>query len=120
MKLFSTKPTVRMSGGSWWAVSDTPVPGIGQNPVSGMVFRYYLKEKADTNLLKLGILDASGKLVRSYTNQRDESFKSYPGGPPAPQVLWLLSFWYYGWYWCRWYCCCCYGYYRWYCYCCQS
>ncbi len=87
MKLFSTKPTVRMSGGSWWAASDTPVPGIGQNPVSGMVFRYYLKEKADTNLLKLDILDASGKLVRSYTNQRDESFKSYPGGPPAPQVL---------------------------------
>lgn len=82
MKLFSSKPTVRMSSGGFWEVANA-----GQNPPNGVVLRYYLKEKADTNLLKMEILDAGGKLIRSFTNKRDEAFKSYPGGPPPPAIL---------------------------------
>jgi len=32
-------------------------------------------------------LDASGKVLRSYTNKKDESFKPYAGGPPAKQTI---------------------------------
>jgi hypothetical protein len=65
-----------------------PVPkGIGQNPMNGVILDYYLKEKADTNKVKLEIIRPDGKLIRTYSNIKDESFKPYPGGPPAPVVI---------------------------------
>ena len=79
--LFPSKSVVLQDG-------DAPViPGYGQNPESGVLLRYLLPAKADTNLLKMEIHDAAGKLIRSYTNKKDVNFKSYPGGPPAPQIL---------------------------------
>lgn len=84
-QLYKPKATYRYSSFSppWMPVP----PGIGQNPMNGVILDYYLKEKADTNKLTLQIFDAGGKVIRSYTNKKDESFKPYPGGPPAPQVL---------------------------------
>lgn len=81
-QLFSSKPTVRMAGGRWGSM-----PGVGQNPPTGLVIRYYLKQKAGDEVITLEILDANGQLVRSFSSKRDESFKPYPGGPPAPAVL---------------------------------
>ena len=85
MQLLAPKATVRMSGFSPRPGRTMP-PGIGQNPMAGVVLNYYLPEKPDTTL-QLEILDASGKVIRTYTNKKDKTFKSYPGGPPAPQVL---------------------------------
>ncbi|MBK8043979.1 MAG: glycosyl hydrolase [Haliscomenobacter sp.] len=82
-KLFSTPPTVRAGGGGFGRA----MSAVGENPPGGIVLRYYLKEKADTNLLKLDILDAGGKTIRSFTNKKDEAFQAYPGGPPAPALL---------------------------------
>jgi photosystem II stability/assembly factor-like uncharacterized protein len=81
IQLFSSKPTVPMNGGS------AAIPGYGQNPPTGIVLRYSLKEKADSNLLRLEIRNAEGKLIRTFTNKRDTLFKNYPGGPPAPSIL---------------------------------
>ncbi|MGE0589222.1 MAG: glycosyl hydrolase [Cyclobacteriaceae bacterium] len=85
VQLYKPKATYRFSSFSppWMPVP----PGVGQNPMNGVILDYYLKEKADTNKLTLQILDAGGKVIRSYTNKKDESFKPYPGGPPAPQVI---------------------------------
>lgn len=84
-QLYKPKATYRYSSFSppWMPVP----PGIGQNPMNGVILDYYLKEKADTNKVTLQIFDTGGKVIRSYTNKKDESFKPYPGGPPAPQVL---------------------------------
>lgn len=85
-KLFTPKPTYRYSGAP-------NIPGLdpgfsnGQNPVEGVMLDYYLPENADTNVAKLEIMDAAGKLVRTYTSKKDETFKPYPGGPPPPQQL---------------------------------
>ncbi len=85
VKLFHPKPTYRFTS---FSPSWMPVPkGIGQNPMNGVILDYYLKEKADTNKVSLQILDEGGKVIRSYTNKKDENFKPYPGGPPAPQVI---------------------------------
>lgn len=85
VKLFEPKPTYSyLSFTPPWL--DVP-PGIGQNPMNGVIFDYYLKEKADTSELLLEIMDANGKLIRSYTNKKDETLKTYPGGPPLPAVI---------------------------------
>lgn len=85
-KLFQPRPTIRLSGFTPWWLPDG-IPGVGQNPPDGVVLYYYLKEKADSNVVKLTILDKNGKTIRAFTNQKNEAFQAYPGGPPAPVLL---------------------------------
>jgi hypothetical protein len=86
LALFTPKPTVRFSSfrPSW---RDVP-PGVGANPMNGVVLNWYLKDTlAKGEVLKLEILDESGGVIRSYTNQKDPNHQSYPGGPSAPEVI---------------------------------
>ena len=85
VKLFSPKPTVRLTSAapSWMEVP----PGTGQNPMNGVILSYYLKEKADTNKVWLEILDFNGTVLRKYSNKKDESVKPTPGGAPPAQLI---------------------------------
>ncbi len=85
VKLFEPKPTYRFTAfsPSWMEVP----PGIGQNPANGVILSYFLPEKADTNKLILEILDANKKVIRSYSNIKDTSFKPYPGGPSPAEIV---------------------------------
>jgi len=86
LKIYQPKPTYNYESftPSWM---DVP-PGIGENPVAGVILDYYLKEKADTSvLLTLEIMDATGKVIRKYSNRKDAKFKPYPGGPAPAKVL---------------------------------
>ncbi|MFN7117348.1 MAG: WD40/YVTN/BNR-like repeat-containing protein, partial [Saprospiraceae bacterium] len=89
-KLFPARPTIRMSGFTPWWLPDG-IPGIGQNPLDGVMLYYSLKEKADTaSTVKLEILDAQGKVVRAYSSKRDPSkagSAAAGGGAPADPVL---------------------------------
>ncbi|MCB0634215.1 MAG: glycosyl hydrolase, partial [Lewinella sp.] len=76
MVMYPPEPTVRMSGGSG---------AQGQNPMPGVILDYYLPAKPDTTLY-LHIVNAGGDTVRTYSSMKDDSFKSFPGGPP-PQVV---------------------------------
>ena len=86
VKLFTPKTTYRYSGAA-------NIPGLdpgnanGSNPVEGVMLDYYFPENADTNMVKLEIMDANNKVVRTYTNKKDSLFKPYPGGPPPAQVI---------------------------------
>ncbi len=84
MKLFTPKDTYRLDAPS----PSKPIPGMGQNPMNGVVFDYYLAEAVpDSIVLTLEIRNEQGEVVRTYDNQKQKGFKSYPGGPPAKQVL---------------------------------
>ena len=86
IKLFTPKITKRYSGAP-------NIPGLdpgnsnGANPVEGVILDYYLPENADSIEVKLEIMDANNKVIRTYINKKDESYKPYPGGPPALQVI---------------------------------
>jgi hypothetical protein len=41
----------------------------------------------DTTELKIEVLDADGNVLRTYSNQKAKGFKSWPGGPPRPEVI---------------------------------
>ena len=86
LKIFTPKPTYRLSSVTIPEYFGD-IPGLGRNPANGVLLDYFLKEKADTVKVTLEILDMSGKVIRTYTNKKDESFKPYPGGPPAKQVM---------------------------------
>lgn len=86
VKLYTPKPTYRLSSVTIPEYFGD-IPGLGRNPLNGVILDYYLKEKADTNKVTLDILDGAGKVIRSYTNKKDESFKPWSGGPPAKQTI---------------------------------
>ena len=83
LKLFEPKPTYLLDV----PVPDEPMPGMGQNPMNGVIIDYFLQEEVpDSVLITLEVLNASGEVIREYDNQKDESFKKYPGGP-TPKAL---------------------------------
>jgi len=86
VKLYSPKPTYRLSSVTIPAYFGD-IPGLGRNPLNGVILDYYLKEKADTATVKLEISDASGKVIRTYTNKKDENFKPWPGGPAPKETI---------------------------------
>ena len=86
VKVFSPKPTYRLSSVTIPAYFGD-IPGLGRNPLNGVILDYYLKEKADTAKVTLQIMDLNGRLIRSYSNKADDGFKPWPGGPPAKQTI---------------------------------
>ncbi|MDH5381636.1 MAG: glycosyl hydrolase, partial [Cyclobacteriaceae bacterium] len=56
----------------------------GVNPANGVVIYYNLTDSAE---VKLVIKDSQGNEVRSFTSEKDKSYKRYDGGPPAEPTL---------------------------------
>ncbi|MCE2613869.1 glycosyl hydrolase [Flavobacteriaceae bacterium D16] len=80
--LFKPKDSHLIIGGS----VDRPVPGLGKNPKSGVTMDYYLADKVDSLELTLEIFQDE-KLLKKYSSNKPEDFRSWPGGPPKPEVL---------------------------------
>ncbi len=59
----------------------------GVNPANGVVIYYNLPKLPDSIHIKIEIKDANGKLVRSLSSKKDDSFKTYAGGPLAEPTL---------------------------------
>ncbi len=79
--LFKPKDTYLFVGGN----SNNPT--VGKNPKSGITFDYYLPEELpDSIALTIDILEGD-EAIRSYSNQKDDLFSTWPGGPPPPEVL---------------------------------
>ena len=68
---------------------ERPATGLaGTNPATGVVIYYQLPENRDsTKKLSLEVLDAGGKVVRSYASKEDSTFVAFPGGPGADPLL---------------------------------
>jgi photosystem II stability/assembly factor-like uncharacterized protein len=60
---------------------------VGLNPANGVVIYYNLPKMADSLHVTLEIRDAAGALARSFSSKKNDSFKSYTGGPSAEPLL---------------------------------
>lgn len=58
----------------------------GINPANGVVLYYELPKLKDSTAIKLEISDASGKVIRTLSSEKDPDYKPHNGGsaPPAP------------------------------------
>lgn len=59
--------------------------GYGQNPPTGVTLDYMLPQNLDSATVTLDVFNANGKVIRSYTNQKDKAYQKYEGGP-APRL----------------------------------
>lgn len=82
VQLFQPKPSYKYGGGNGLPEKN---PKEGQNAPEGVILDYILPDPNEKDTVKLSILDANGKTVRTYTNLKDETYSKYPGGP-APAV----------------------------------
>lgn len=83
-QLFPAAPQYRF----WAELPKEPVRGIGQNPPNGFAVSYFLpRSLSEGEPLTLEILDETGQVVSKYSNQKDSTFSTYPGGPPKPGYL---------------------------------
>lgn len=82
-QLITPKPTYRVSAGG----RSRPGTLMGSNPLSGVIIDYYLSDVTDSTKVSLKILDQSGTVLRSYTNDAPKKTKPYPGGPPRVKKL---------------------------------
>lgn len=80
--LFKPDPIIRFDAPS----PPMPIPGLGQNPPNGVIIDYYLPRDMDSSKVSLQVLDAQGKVIRHYANQKDPAFVPYEGGP-APKAI---------------------------------
>jgi photosystem II stability/assembly factor-like uncharacterized protein len=82
--LFTPKPAYKFGGGTGLPEAKYKA---GQNAPEGVILDYILPEVTDSTLVTLKITDASGKLIRTYSNKKDASYAKYPGGPAAATPL---------------------------------
>uniref|UniRef100_UPI004048912E WD40/YVTN/BNR-like repeat-containing protein n=1 Tax=Algoriphagus sp. TaxID=1872435 RepID=UPI004048912E len=82
--LFTPKPAYKFGGGTGLPEAKYKA---GQNAPEGVILDYILPELTDSTLVSLTITDASGKLIRTYSNKKDASYVKYPGGPAAATLL---------------------------------
>jgi photosystem II stability/assembly factor-like uncharacterized protein len=82
--LFTPKPAYKFGGGTGLPEAKYKA---GQNAPEGVILDYILPEGTDSTLVTLKITDASGKLIRTYSNKKDASYAKYPGGPAAATLL---------------------------------
>ncbi|HVT84164.1 MAG TPA: hypothetical protein VHD35_03135 [Chitinophagaceae bacterium] len=89
--IFTPSPSYLINGSSELDHMDSSFTGAdfyrGVNPSTGVVIYYQLPELNDSIQLSIGIKDASGKLVRSFSSQKDSTYRKWDGGPPADPVL---------------------------------
>lgn len=83
IKLFRPKPTYRFKS----VTTENPVPGIGQNPLEGVIIDYFLPRNMEQQTLAMEILDNNGNIIRSFSNQLVPEGEKYEGGPPKVSML---------------------------------
>ncbi len=88
MKLY--QPNAAMNG-SWYSPMNGNIDQFkgmsnssGVNPANGMVLHYELPKLKDSIAITMHILDTAGKIVRSFSSEKDMSYKAHNGGGPRP------------------------------------
>ncbi|MEO2050553.1 MAG: glycosyl hydrolase [Allomuricauda sp.] len=90
LKLYKPEDALHGFWGSPMNSSSKSVDGTnpyeGVNPANGMVLYYNLPKAMDSSEVTLEIKNSQGRVVRSFSSKKDESYVPHNGGgpPPAP------------------------------------
>ncbi len=86
--VYHPRPTYRMPGFSF---GEAP-KGIGENPPSGVMVHYYFKDAPDSSAIKLRVLDASGKIIKSYSPKAKERGEQMPAKQGMNRFVWNMRY----------------------------
>jgi hypothetical protein len=86
LKVFTPKAAYRYGNGSD-LMPPPPGAAVGQNAPEGVIIDYHVPDIPFGDTLFMDILDAKGKVVRTYSSRPEKDRKTYPGGPRKEPVL---------------------------------
>ena len=90
-QLYQPEDAILVNGGSELNSTRKSFKGTnplrGVNPANGIVLYYQLPTIEKGKNISLSIKDASGKVIRTFTSQKDSTFQAWAGGPSAEPSL---------------------------------
>ena len=81
LKILKPKDTYKIIGGRSKSNNS-----LGTNPLPGITLDYYLPMETDSIEIQLEILE-NNKVIRTYSNKKDELKKTWPGGPKISKPI---------------------------------
>ncbi|WP_289644187.1 WD40/YVTN/BNR-like repeat-containing protein [Maribacter aestuarii] len=91
LKILKPKPAYAGSWGSPLNRNSHKFKGTdpfdGVNPANGLVIYYELPKLKDSTVLSMEIRDGQGKLIRTFSSEKDPDYKPHNGGGPSPEPL---------------------------------
>ncbi len=91
VKLMTPENALNGSWGSPLSRNDSDFKGThpyqGINPANGMVIYYELPKSKDSLELRMDIVNENGKIIRSFSSEKDTTYKKHNGGGPPPAPL---------------------------------
>jgi len=81
LKILKPKDTYKILGGRSKSNNS-----LGTNPLPGIILDYYLPMETDSIEIQLEILE-NNKVIRTYSNKKDELKKTWPGGPKISKPI---------------------------------
>ena len=86
--VYAPRATYRMPGFSF----GEPPKGIGENPPSGVMVHYYFKEQPDSSTTTLRVLEANGKIIKSYSPKAKEKSEQMPVKAGMNRFVWNMRY----------------------------
>jgi hypothetical protein len=68
------------------------IPNMGENPPSGAVFNYFLKDANDSSDVSISFFDKQHKLIKTYSNKAKESDDKLEYASGLNQFVWDMNY----------------------------
>ena len=91
LHVFHPAPAYRMQGNPFAVNFGTP-RNAGQNPPTGIVLHYYVKDVADTSKASISIFDKDKKLVKTFTSDSKEANARMDVNRGMNQFVWNMLY----------------------------
>jgi hypothetical protein len=85
---YTPRPAYRMRGSS----PEEAPKGIGENAPNGVMVHYYFKEQPDSSTTSLRILEASGKIIKSFSPKAKEKSEQMPLRAGMNRFVWNMRY----------------------------
>ena len=93
LHVFDVNPAYRAEGGGRrQRGGGNPLPNMGENPASGAVFNYFLKDANDSSKVSISIFDKQNKVIKTYSKKAKEASDKLEFTAGYNQFVWDMNY----------------------------
>ena len=94
LHVFEVNPAYRTEGGGrrQRGGGGNALPNMGENPASGAVFNYFLKDATDSSKVSISIYDKQNKVIKTYSKKAKEPTDKLDFSAGMNQFVWDMNY----------------------------
>ncbi|MCX6206448.1 MAG: glycosyl hydrolase [Bacteroidetes bacterium] len=94
LHVFEVNPAYRTEGGGrrQRGGGGNALPNMGENPASGAVFNYFLKDATDSSKVSISIYDKQNKVIKTFSKKAKEPTDKLEFSAGMNQFVWDMSY----------------------------